>query len=139
VNIQKNGKCLKYNSEKNPYRKIFINDQDFVACDFSVLLPAWRLKTSDNYDESLFSQSIEYAESKKYYSFYSAISSKKWEEYFNFIKPIIPNYLISIEETVPNNEKPVSILFWEWVVESKSIDHRLHIVYHFLPQEFRNE
>jgi hypothetical protein len=120
------------------YQKIFKENEDYVSCDFSVLIPAWKLETSTNWNINLFNQAIDYAEQKKYYSFYKVISSDSLNEYLKYMKTNFSRYILVIEETILENEKPTNLLFWDWLFLSTSFDRKLSIVNHILSQEFRN-
>jgi len=121
------------------YKKMFRENSDYVSCDFSVLIPSWKIEFSDRWNIKLVRQAIDESKKMKYYSFYSVIPENKLNEYLQFFKDNFPQYLTIIEETVPENEKPISLLFWDWLFSSISFDARMCIAYHVLPQEFRNE
>ena len=121
----------------NIYRKLFKKDNDMVSCDFSILVPSWKLNSS-GYSSELYNQAIDYAESKGYYSFYKIVDMDYLEEYQQFIKTTRQEYLIIIEEIVPKNEKPINVIFWDWLFLSTSYDKIICVIYHILPQEFRH-
>lgn len=123
----------------NKYKKIFREKSDYVSCDFSVLIPCWKIEFSDRWNVDLFRQAINESEKMRYYSFYSVAPEKSLNEYLHFFKNNFPQYLTIIEEVVPENEKPISLLFWDWLFSSISFDDRMCIVHHILPQGHRNE
>jgi hypothetical protein len=120
----------------NPYRQKFENAHSSIICDFSTMIPSWNLILSGCWSKDLIRDAIDYAEQKGYYSFYTRINFEKLELYKNHVNA---DYEIIIEEIVPPNEKPVSILFWDWVCSSSCINKETCIVYHVLPQRYRND
>jgi hypothetical protein len=128
---------LKYQNFDNPFRKLFFDEHDFVGCDFSDYIPSWKMEASENFSQKLVETSIKFAEENKYYSFYLLISEKQCQDRMNKINQIKPEYLVSVEEEVLENEKPINLLFWDWIFENISYPEKMLVIYCFLPQEFR--
>jgi len=128
---------LKYQNIDNPFRKLFFDDRDFVGCDFSDYIPSWKMETSENFSQKLVETSIKFAEKNGYYSFYLLISEKQYRDRINKINQIKSEYLVSVEEEVLENEKPINLLFWDWIFENISYPEKMLVIYCFLPQEFR--
>jgi hypothetical protein len=123
----------------NPYKKVFENQSEWVVCDFSIMVPSWKINSSYPWSKMLYQESIEFAEKKHYYSFYQIIDFKNLNEYKDFIKKTAKHYQIIVEEIVPPNEKSINILFWNWLFCSVSQNKKLCVVNHILPEKYRNE
>jgi hypothetical protein len=123
----------------NFYKKTFKNRSGQIDCDFSVLVPSWKFDSSVPWSSDLFKSAIEYAEQKQYYGFYTVVDSEHLEDYLKFIKSVAGNYLVIVEESIPHNEKPINILFWNWLFSSVSRDYETCVINHILPGELRSE
>lgn len=124
--------------EIDRYKKVFTNHNEYVTCDFSILIPSWKLEAS-TWDVNLFKSAIEYAESKNYYSFYTTVSLDKLDSYRDFVNTVAQNYSVIVEEIVPENEKSINLLFWDWLFLSTSFNKKMCVIYHILTQNYRDE
>jgi hypothetical protein len=129
----------KYQNFDNPFRKLFFNNDNFVGCDFSDYIPSWKIELSKNFDQNLIDLSIKNAESKGYFSFYCLIEESQYKYYLETIKRTRPEYIVSIEEIIPSNEKPKSILFWDWIFENTSYSDVMLVVLCIYPQLLKND
>lgn len=128
---------LKYQGFNNPYRKIFIMKNDFVACDFSDLVPSWKLEFSPECPKELFDQAIRYAEDRGYYSFYIISSLDKISDYLTLFTD--KHYVSYIEEVILKNEKSINLIFWEWLFDTTNYQHDVAVIKFMLSQDCRDE
>jgi hypothetical protein len=126
---------IKYQGFDNPFRKIFFNEKDYAACDFSDLIPSWKLEFSKDCPDTLIEEAINYAEDRGYYSFYIMISEESLDKSIDFFKQW--NYLLYVEEVVLKNEKSINQLFWEWIFDTTNQPEDVVIVKCMLSQECR--
>lgn len=128
---------LKYQRFNNPYRKIFILEDNFVACDFSDLVPSWKLEFSLEAPKELFNRAIQYAEDLEYYSFYLIADLHKVDDYLTLFAD--KNYVPYVEEIILKNEKSVNLIFWEWLFDTTNYKHDVAVIKFMLSQDCRNE
>lgn len=122
----------------NPYRKLFKLDDDYLVCDFSENIPAWKVDECSNFkNKKLFLESISYAEDRKFYNFYNIIFLSEYKNYIENMKFLEDRYNLTIEEYIPSNDKSVNILFWDWIMDNISHEEERIIVLHSLKQEYR--
>ena len=124
----------------NPYRKIIVHKDKQAICDFSELIPAWKLqKDFDFSNESLLSQCIDFAESRNYFCFYSCVTQSKLDLYMDQISFINNRYFTVVEEKVPSSSKSVNLLYWDWLMLTYCDDEPRCIIKHILKQEYRDK
>jgi len=130
----------KYQGTENPYRILIQEGPCFVACDYSDQIPSWSIESlsGPRYPLQLIRQVLALSENKNYYSFYMAVEYQNYELHFAQMQIVDPRYRITVEEFVPANNKSINILFWDWILDSKSVNLDRVIVLHTLPQKFRD-
>lgn len=130
----------RYTGFASPYRQIIADHGVFAACDYSDQIPAWHLEQIyPNFDVSktVITQSIEYAEKRQFYHFYYIVAADQLEQYTEAMSEIDARYQITIEEKIPANEKPVNVLFWDWLYDTTCRQYDTVVVLHSLPQIHR--
>lgn len=124
----------KYNDcVDNPYRKLFVSNDAYAACDFSDLIPSYFLEISENCNADLINQFTDYAEKRNYFSFY--ILSKSVAETTQLFTAT--NYTYTVEETVMANCKSLNLLFWDWLFDTKNVPFETYVLKFSLPQIYR--
>jgi len=121
----------RYTGFASPYRQI-IADHDQI--------PAWHLEqVYPNLDvaASVILQSIEYAEKRQFYHFYSIVAFDQLTHYTETLEEIDSRYQITVEEKVRSNDKPVNVLFWDWLYDTTCRSYDTVVVLHSLPQKYR--
>jgi len=127
---------IKYQSFDNPYRKLFFDQEEYVACDFSDLIPSWKIELSDNCSIELIKKSLKFAEERNYYSFYTVFSRESFDRYITIFEDT--GYIPFVEEIVIQNEKSINLLFWEWLLETTNQEEDVLIIKWMLLQSRRN-
>jgi hypothetical protein len=122
----------------NPYRKIFKLDNDYIICNFSENIPAWKIEECSNFENTqLFLDCLSYAESRKFYNFYNVIFLSDYNKYVNKIKFLEERYNLTIEENIDSNEKSINIMFWDWLLDNLSHEGERLVMLHSLKQQYR--
>ena len=131
----------KYQGIDNPFRMLIQKEFCFVACDYSDQIPSWVIESlsGPRYPLQLIREAISLSESRNYYSFYIAVNYKDYELHFAQMQIVDPRYRITVEEFIPANNKSINVLFWDWILDSKSTDEDRVIVLHTLPQRYRDD
>lgn len=128
---------IKYQQFDNPYRKLFSNKTEYVGCDFSDLVPSYKMDLSKDCPSTLINSAIIFAEEKEYYSFYTMVPREKFEEHIVKVLESNNNYILIVEEEVESNEKPINLLFWEWLFETVNQQDETLILHWILPNKYR--
>lgn len=122
----------------NPYRKIIEYLDKTAVCEFSEIVPAWKLNREfDFLDIDLFIQCLNFAESRNYYNFYNIIKKSEYDIYMQKMSFMTDRYNITVEEILHPSQKSVNLLFFDWIMNT-FVDHEhRYILLHSLKQEYR--
>ena len=142
-----------FTRDDNPYAIALGDFEDdklkaLICATFSYTIPAWNTSyIISNYDSAfgaiatfrLIRETINFAESRGYYQYYTVVEKDRAESYDKLFKAKVKtNYLTAIDEIVPAHKRPVNGLFWEWLYESRCKSVDTVVVNHWLPREYRN-
>jgi hypothetical protein len=131
----------KYKNFNNPYRKLIEDGAFYIACDYSDQISSWMIESisGPRYPLYLFKSAIKNSENRNYYSFYMVVDYKNFELHQAQMQIVDVRYQLTVEEFVPANAKSINMLFWDWLLDSKSTDTDRVIVLHTLPQKYRDD